>query len=41
MENKRGKVNRTYKDRLFKLIFKEKKDLMQSEFTVKRIILFC
>lgn len=29
MENKRGKVNRTYKDRLFKLIFKEKKDLMQ------------
>lgn len=29
MENKRGKVNRAYKDRLFKLIFKEKKDLMQ------------
>lgn len=29
MENKRGKANRTYKDRLFKLIFKEKKDLMQ------------
>ena len=29
MVNKQKKVNREYKDRLFKLIFREKKDLMQ------------
>lgn len=29
MNDERKKVNREYKDRLFKLVFREKKDLLQ------------